>query len=772
MEKLGKYEIRSVLGRGAMGTVYEGWDAIISRRVAIKTVRLPDTDDSEERELLTRFQQEAQAAGRLQHPNVVGVFDYAETTELAYIVMEFVAGQTLKAIAERPIRPDLAEVGRLMDGLLKGLEYSHTKGVIHRDIKPANVIVTPKGEVKIADFGIARIESSTMTQAGTIMGTPAYMSPEQFQGIHIDSRTDIYSAGIVLFQLLTGKRPFEGSMATIMHAVLNNPAPRPSNIEPSVPASLDAIVAHAIARSPDDRYPDAAAFNKALQAALLAPGQAPVAPRAGIDQGLGDLLDDDEGTIIQGAGHFVPKAAQPTRAAAKPTTGAPTKEGAPTKAPDSRSKLPLVLAGVGALILLGGGGGFMMLGRDPKPEPARETRIESLAAPSIPGTAPAPSRVAAADPPARLPTPVQPAYTPPPVAEPVPAAPPLTQRPLAAANPATTQPPTPVTAPAQVGPEPARPSTPPPLDEPVATQEPLRPPPQPPYQPPAPSYPPPNAASAPANSAPRPATPPAVPTAATPSTAPTTTPTANPVQRPADPPTNVLAFAQPSPEALRAAITSAISGSSCTFATGEDAGSRGPTLRGATGQKAGGTGLHDMVQDAVPNQSFDWQVASVDARFCPLLDVLKPFARPYGSTVRAVAIALADNRTDLVAGDVLLPRVVMPDGPSYLQLDYVSSDGSVLHMHDSKPAPPYASGASPGFGDSKPGAQRWAVDVPFGTDLVIAISTSSPLFRPAQALPNNLDAYLQDLRTALAQTQRNNSRVSVSVLPIHTRPKS
>ena len=205
IETLGKYEIKRPLGRGAMGTVYEGWDPIIARRVAIKTVRLPDhSDDAETQEALTRFRREAQAAGRLTHPNIVGVFDYGETNDLAYIVMEFVDGPPLKNVLDKQERFALPDVIRVMDDLLTGLQFSHDRGVVHRDIKPANVMLTSAGQAKIADFGIARIESSSMTQAGTLLGTPAYMSPEQFMGQVVDARTDIYSAGVLLYQLLTG----------------------------------------------------------------------------------------------------------------------------------------------------------------------------------------------------------------------------------------------------------------------------------------------------------------------------------------------------------------------------------------------------------------------------------------------------------------------------------------------------------------------------------------------------------------------------------------
>jgi serine/threonine-protein kinase len=193
IESLGKYEIKRPLGRGAMGTVYEGWDPIIARRVAIKTVKLPDNaDDPETEEALARFRREAQAAGRLIHPNIVGVFDYGETNDLAYIVMEFVDGPPLKSVLDKQERFALPDIVRVMEDLLTGLQFSHDRGVVHRDIKPANVMLTSTGQAKIADFGIARIESSSMTQAGTLLGTPAYMSPEQFMGQVVDARTDIY----------------------------------------------------------------------------------------------------------------------------------------------------------------------------------------------------------------------------------------------------------------------------------------------------------------------------------------------------------------------------------------------------------------------------------------------------------------------------------------------------------------------------------------------------------------------------------------------------
>ena len=254
----------------------EGWDPIIARRVAIKTVKLPEhADDPETEEALARFRREAQAAGRLTHPNIVGVFDYGETNDLAYIVMEFVDGPPLKNLLDKQERFALTDTVRVMEDLLAGLQFSHDRGVVHRDIKPANVMLTSGGQAKIADFGIARIESSSMTQAGTLLGTPAYMSPEQFMGQVVDARTDIYSSGVLLYQLLTGERPFEGGLSAIMHKALNTEPPWPSQLSVTAPHAFDTVVKRAMAKRPDDRFPSATAFAEAIRAAMTAPAGNP-----------------------------------------------------------------------------------------------------------------------------------------------------------------------------------------------------------------------------------------------------------------------------------------------------------------------------------------------------------------------------------------------------------------------------------------------------------------------------------------------------------------
>ncbi|MCF3948470.1 protein kinase [Acidiphilium sp. AL] len=365
---LGKYDIVRAIGRGAMGTVYEGFDPIIARRVAIKTVSLDRADDPEAAEDLLRFKREAQAAGRLTHPNIVGVYDYGETETLAYIVMEFVEGDTLKSLLDRGERFAVADALRMMEALLAGLAYSHDHGVIHRDIKPANVMITRDGRVKLADFGVARIESSSLTQAGTMIGTPSYMSPEQFMGQTIDARTDIYSAGVLLYQLLTGEKPFEGSVTGIMHKVLNTEPPAASALSVSVTPALDAVVRRAMTKRPEDRFASARDFAAALHTS--------------------DAPADGDATMIAPTARPAPRPAAASAPAIQPATA--------LERPKSRT--PIIAAAAAIVLLLAAGGGFLLLGGKPKPQkqaappqaaPATQPQPKAAAAPPTPAPKPA-----------------------------------------------------------------------------------------------------------------------------------------------------------------------------------------------------------------------------------------------------------------------------------------------------------------------------------------------------------------------------------------------
>lgn len=264
IQKIGKYEIIAELGRGAMGVVFKGRDPDIGRFVAIKTLTL-FSSEADVVELQERFRVEAQAGGRLNHPNIVNIYDFGRDENRAFIVMEFVDGITLSQLKRENPDLSLSDIWKITSKVLGALSYAHGNGVIHRDIKPSNVMYTTNGEVKVADFGIARLESSTRTLAGTVMGTPGYMSPEQIQGRRVDHRSDIFSAGILLYELLTGERAFEGSsFASTAYRVVSVELPPASKLCPSVPQSIDLVLAKALAKNPDERFQSCVEFAQAV----------------------------------------------------------------------------------------------------------------------------------------------------------------------------------------------------------------------------------------------------------------------------------------------------------------------------------------------------------------------------------------------------------------------------------------------------------------------------------------------------------------------------
>ena len=287
MTQLGKYLIRRELGKGSMGVVYEAFDPVLQRRVAIKTILPAQLARGEAADVLARFKREAQAAGRLNHPGIVGVYDYGEVLasddpsqadhdatvsmagqRVAFIAMEFVEGRELKEHFDANECFSLPEVARIMVEILDALAHSHGQGVTHRDIKPSNLIMLTNGRVKIADFGIARMETSELTQAGAVLGTPSYMSPEQFQGMRVDLRSDIFACGVVLYQFLTGEKPFTGHPTTIMYKVLREEPTVPSALNVSLSGVWDEVLTKALAKRPDDRFQSAGEFAAAIREAL------------------------------------------------------------------------------------------------------------------------------------------------------------------------------------------------------------------------------------------------------------------------------------------------------------------------------------------------------------------------------------------------------------------------------------------------------------------------------------------------------------------------
>ncbi|MCM5682003.1 serine/threonine protein kinase [Schlegelella sp. S2-27] len=265
-ERLGKYPITGVLGEGAMGVVYKAFDPHIKRQVAIKTIRRQLIDDSEHgQSVAARFRNEAQAAGRLLHPGIVAVYEYGEDQDQAFIAMEFVEGNSLSHYLSRKTRFPDQDVLSIMTQLLAALDHAHEQGVWHRDIKPANLIITRQGRLKIADFGIARVDAIGLTQVNSVVGTPGYMSPEQYTGQPLDHRVDVWAAGVLLYQLLTGQLPFNGSAETLMYKIVHEEPVWPSQHAGSTrPVVYDQIVATALAKRPEARYANALLFLEAL----------------------------------------------------------------------------------------------------------------------------------------------------------------------------------------------------------------------------------------------------------------------------------------------------------------------------------------------------------------------------------------------------------------------------------------------------------------------------------------------------------------------------
>jgi serine/threonine-protein kinase len=244
------------LGKGAMGSVYLGQDPRINRTTAIKTFRFGDEFEPEEIKIMKdKFFREAESAGTLSHPNIVTIFDAGDEQDLAYIAMEYLEGEDLvKYTKKNNLLPMLKVIDYAAD-IADALDYAHQKGIVHRDIKPANIMLLKSGVVKITDFGVARITATSQTQTGVIKGTPYYMSPEQFSGKKVDGRSDIFSLGVMLFQLLTGELPFTGeNSAALMHQIINAPHPNPKTINPKVYAPLVTIIDNALEKKREKRY--------------------------------------------------------------------------------------------------------------------------------------------------------------------------------------------------------------------------------------------------------------------------------------------------------------------------------------------------------------------------------------------------------------------------------------------------------------------------------------------------------------------------------------
>ncbi len=362
MEQIGKYRILEKIGQGAGGSVYKGYDAALGRHVAVKTIS--DVGDETGRR---RFQREAQAAARLAHPHIVTVYDFGEEQDKLYMAMELLEGSDLKqAITERRLRT-LDEKLDVMEQVCDGLAFAHHHSIVHRDLKPANIHLLPDGQVKIMDFGLARLSGSDMTRTGLVMGTPHYMSPEQVRGEHVDTRSDVFSLGCVLYELLTERKPFDAeSMHSVLYKVLQARPRPPRELVPDLPPVVQHLVDRALAREPAARFPDAGALLKAVQLV-----------REAIAAGRGDeMIPELAAPATEEAVPPAPLARPPSDAPAvpgpatprsasesrRPGSGARTRS-RPTSVPPTRARLGALPFVIGGLLLAAIAAGAVLLTR-------------------------------------------------------------------------------------------------------------------------------------------------------------------------------------------------------------------------------------------------------------------------------------------------------------------------------------------------------------------------------------------------------------------------
>ncbi len=402
LTSLGRYQVIRLLGQGAMGAVYEALDTRLNRPVAIKTVlRSHLMDETTAADYAQRFEREAQAAARLSHPNVVAVYDFGEHKGISYIVMELVRGRELRQAFEEGERFALPEVVRLMRELLLALDAAHQQGVVHRDIKPANVMLDHGGHVKLTDFGVARLANTLhdRTLPGTLVGTPSYMAPEQILGQAVGSRADIFAAGVVLYQFLTGRRPFGGKGAfDLQRAIVQDEVAPPSQLDPTLNPKWDAIVVRALAKNPERRYVRAADFADDLLRLLP-----PVAPEVAV------TLADDDATVVRpvvarprndgvamGKGTATApappsqSAPQPALTTATTATTATTFATAPPAPAPAAKRRPLGIGWLGGLLAVGllVALAWMGLGRSPTSPPTSAMPVPATTEPAQPMATP------------------------------------------------------------------------------------------------------------------------------------------------------------------------------------------------------------------------------------------------------------------------------------------------------------------------------------------------------------------------------------------------
>jgi serine/threonine-protein kinase len=643
--------------------------------------------------------------------------------------MELVEGGSLKALIDRGERLPVPETVRLMDQVLGALAFSHQRGVVHRDIKPANIMLTQDGQVKIADFGIARLENSSMTQIGTLMGTPSYMAPEQFRGETVDLRADIWAAGVVLYQLLTGEKPFEGGFSAVMHKALHTEPPPPSSLSVTAPRAFDAVVARALAKRPEDRFPSATAFAEAIRAAAAAPAGAAMA-LAGHGAGDGDAgfggvalpFADAEATVVAGskAGTATARdtAAQRSTAGGQSaqvasggggggssTTGSKPSDGTP----GDRRRPPIgLIAGGGAAALAAAGAAAWFLVIEPQQRAQQEqARIEREAREAAERTRLEQERLAreAAAERERQDAAARQAR------EAADAASTADRQRLAEERAATE-------AAARDAAERERLARDRAERERLARER--------------------EAAEAAARAA--------------------AERERQAAAEAAEAERQRLAQIQ-RPD-LRAAAAAAAAAAPCSLVAAS-ADDNALTLSGVL--RRGGEAAIRRALDgrAVPSGAARLRLESFDGPYCDVLDALRPaLAAPEAAPLVSIV-----GRTPLVKNQLLRFDVGLPDWPSQLAVAYLMKSGEVAHL---LPAQPQPAGGRVRLGDPRQGFPGWPVDEPFGTDLMLVIASERPLFNTPRPVVEPLDSYAAALAEALRTAGREGWRVAVRPVVVET----
>ncbi|MCL4479131.1 MAG: serine/threonine protein kinase [Deltaproteobacteria bacterium] len=255
LEKISRYEIEKEIGRGAMGVVYLAYDPVIKRKIALKTIDLPNSLNEEKKRAITKSMlTEVRSAGRLNHPNIVTIYDYGEDV-IPFVVMEYVEGESLEIIRKKKLRFNINEIHPIIDGVARAIDYAHSKDIIHRDIKPDNIILTKDMCPKVTDFGIAMMLDTSPTDDSAIIGSPSYMSPEQILGGTVDGTTDVFALGIVIYYLITGEKPFSGNTVhAVTYKILNEEPKPPSFYNPSLTMHVDGVLLKILSKNPKERY--------------------------------------------------------------------------------------------------------------------------------------------------------------------------------------------------------------------------------------------------------------------------------------------------------------------------------------------------------------------------------------------------------------------------------------------------------------------------------------------------------------------------------------